>query len=191
MYDLNIIPIRHKNGKQLSEWPGFLAVNPPRRAVRSRADDILVLSLILSKDERLSSHEQSSLLEHLTQDFYKTPGSVTSALRALIETLNLTMMENNLKFARSGIATTGAINLAAIHRQSIYIVQSGLTHAYILTKQGLQHFYDASQMDRGLGLSRSPDLHYYQADLDQGGYLFMTDTPPETWTEDQLLQGTF
>jgi hypothetical protein len=191
MYDLNLIHIHNKNGQQLSESPGFMAVNPPRRAVRSRADDFLVLSFTLSNNERFSAEDQSAWVERLTGEFYKTSGSVTSAMRALIETLNLTIMEKNLKNAKGGSATTGAVNLAAIRRHSLYVVQSGPTHAYVLTQQGLQHFYDASHSDRGLGISRSPNLRYFQADLGQGGYLFMTDDPPATWTEEQLYQGAF
>ena len=189
MYDLNLFPINSINGQQLVESTAFKATNPPKRAARGRTDDSLVLSFFLSNNARFSAEDQSSWLDGLIQEFYKTSGSVTSALHALIETLNLKMMERNLKSAKTGGATTGAINLAAVRRHSLYVVQSGAVHAYVLTQQGLQHFYDASQTDRGLGLSRSPSLRYYQADLGQGGYLIMTDNPPATWTEDQIFQG--
>jgi hypothetical protein len=130
-------------------------------------------------------------LANLVQIFFKTSGSVTSALRVLIDTLNLTMMERNLKSAKGGATATAAISLAAVHRRSVYVVQCGLTHAFTLTPLGLQHFYDASQTDRGLGVSRTPTVRYYQADLGSGGYLFMSDSPSKTWNEDQLNFGGF
>lgn len=191
MFDLNLMPIHIHQGQPLSQVSGLYAAGPPRRAARSRSEDLLILSLTTRGNDRISPEVQQSWLENFAQNFYKISGSVTSALRILIETLNLTMMENNLKSAQDGGAMTGAINLAAIHRRNLYIVQSGLTHAYTLTHQGLQHFYDASQSDRGLGLSRTPTIRYYQADLGTGGYFFMTDTPPETWSEDLLIPGDF
>jgi hypothetical protein len=192
MYDLILFPIYQQQGKPQPNGPGFRAASPPRRAARSRSDDLLVVSLFTKGgSDRLSPALLDSWLANLVQDFFMTGGSVTSALRALIEALNLTMMEKNLKSAQEGAAITGAINLAAVHRRSVYIVQSGLTHAYTLSQSGLAHFYDTSQTDRGLGLSRTPTIRYYQADLDDGAYLFLTDNPPATWTEDQLQFGGF
>jgi hypothetical protein len=186
MYDLKLIPIHQQEGKPIPQQTGFLAASPPRRAARSRAEDLLIIAFTSNGGDRLSPELQEAWLEKLIDTFFKTSGSVTSALRTMIETLNLTMMEKNLKSAREGSAIIGAINLAAVHHRAVYLAQSGLTHAYALTSEGLAHFYDASQSDRGLGLSRTPTIRYYQADLGTGGYLFMTEKPAPTWTEDQL-----
>ena len=191
MYDLMLIPIRTEQGQTLQQISGFTAANPPRRAARSRSEDLLILSLIIQGGGSASAEMQSEWLDHLAQNFFKTSGSVTSALRSLIETLNLTMMERNLKSAREGGWTTGMINLAALHHRSVYIAQCGLTHAFTLTHEGLQHFHDPSKDDRGLGLSRTPSIRYFQADLGTGGYLFMTASPPDTWHEDLLLADGF
>ncbi len=187
MYDLNLTPIITHEGKMLSQLGGFFADGPPRRPVHSRSEDLLILSLILKEDAIISPEAQHAWLERLAAIFFKTSGSVTAALRSLVETLNLTMMEKNLQLAQNGHAATGSINLGAIHRRQLYIVQSGLAHAYVINHQGVQHFYDSSRSDRGLGLSRSPTIRYYQADVGTGAYLFMTDTPPETWKDDLLF----
>jgi hypothetical protein len=191
MYDLKLFPIHHHQGKPIPQQAGFLAASPPRRAVRSRSEDLLIVSLTTNGGDQIAPEQLDTWLTQLVNSFYKTSGSVTSALRTLIETLNLTMMEKNLKSAKQGSAVTGAINLAAVHRRVVYLTQSGLTHAYTLTQGGLQHFSDSSRTDRGLGLSRTPTIRYYQADLGDGGYLFMTNTPAETWTDDQLCLGGF
>ncbi|MFW5713586.1 MAG: hypothetical protein ACOCYU_02835 [Brevefilum sp.] len=191
MYDLTLIPIHTQQGRPLQHISGFKAAGPPRRAARSRSEDMLILSLIIQGNNSISPEMQTAWLERLSQVFFKTSGSVTSALRSLIETLNLTMMEKNLKLARDGGWSKGMINLAAVHRRSLYIAQSGQTHAFTLTHAGLQHFQDSSQSDRGLGLSRTPSIRFFQADLGTGGYLFMTDSPPETWREDLILSDGF
>ncbi|MEA3327023.1 MAG: hypothetical protein U9R53_06905 [Chloroflexota bacterium] len=191
MYDLNLYPIKTEEGRADSLIEGFLAVGPPRRIARSRSDDLLLFSLFIQGNDSLSPEIQKAWLQRLAQSFYKASGTVTSALRTLIETLNLTMMEQNLKLAQDGGGIRAAINLTAVHRRSLYIAQSGYLHAYVLTQQGLQYFSDTSGSDRGLGFSRSPSIRYYQADLDAGGYLFLTDTPPETWTEELLFGDEF
>jgi len=191
MYDLNLWPIRTHKGQPLGEQVGLLAANPPRRAVRSRAEDLLILALYTQGSGRISIKDQQSWLTDLPQVFFKTSGSVTSALRSLVESLNLSMLEKNLKNAKEGGPTIGAMNAAALHRRSLYLVQSGKTHAYVLSRQGLEHFSDASPSDRGLGLSRSPTIRYYRAELGEGGYLFMTDSPPKGWTEEFLLLDGF
>ncbi len=191
MYDLNYLPIHRHQGQPIPQLPGFQMSRPPRRATRSRSEDLLMMSLILKSGDSIPAETQQAWLNRLSQTYFKTSGSVTSALRSLIETLNLTLMEKNLKLAKEGRATTAAINMVAVHRRHLYIVQSGLAHAFTLNHQGLQHFSDTAQTDRGLGFSRSPAIRYYQADLGTGAYLFMTDTPPATWTEEQLISDGF
>jgi len=191
MYDINLLPLKIQEGQQIFDASGFKASGSPRRAARSRSEDMLILSLSIAGDERAVSEIQGPWLNNLLQSFFKTSGSVTSAMRTLIETLNLTLMEKNLKTGRDAGQTTAAINLAAIHRRILYIVQSGFTHAFVLNQQGLGHFYDSSQTDRGLGFSRSPNMRYYQADIGQGSYFFTTPSPPTTWTEEALFTGGF
>jgi hypothetical protein len=191
MYDINLLPIKIYQGQQTVVTNDFKASTPPRRAARSRSEDLLILSLFINGEGWISSEIQQSWLDNLLHSFFRTSGSVTSAMRTLIETLNLTLMEKNLKSGRDGGPTAAAVNLAAIHRRVLYIVQSGLTHAFVLNQQGLSHFYDASRTDRGLGFSRSPNIRYYQADIGQGSYFFTTSAPPTTWTEDALFAGGF
>ena len=191
MYDINLLPIKIRQGQQTLASNDFKASAAPRRAARSRSEDLLLLSLFINGDDWFSSEVHQSWLENLMQSFFRTSGSVTSAMRTLIETLNLTLMERNLKSGSNTGPTTAAINLAAVHRRVLYIVQSGLTHAFVLNQSGLAHFYDTSQTDRGLGLSRSPSIRYYQADIGEESYYFTTPDPPATWTEDALFADGF
>ena len=191
MYDINLLPIKVNQDQQLFAENGFRASAPPRRAARSRSEDMLIMSISIQGDEQIAAEISQSWLDNLIQSFFKTSGSVTSAMRALIETLNLTLMEKNLKLGRDIGPTTASVNLAAIHRRILYIVQSGLSHAFVLNQQGLNHFFDTSQTDRGLGFSRSPNIRFYQADIGQGSYFFTTPKPPDTWTEDALFTGGY
>jgi len=191
MYDITLLPIKIYQGQQTFAPNGFKASAPPRRAARSRADDMLIASFTIKGNDQVASEIQQNWLDNLMLSFFRTSGSVTSAMRTLIETLNLTLMEKNLQLGRDIGQTTAAINLAAIHRRILYIVQCGTTHAFVLNQNGLAHYFDSSQTDRGLGFSRSPNIRYYQAEIGQGTYFFTTSTPPTTWNEDALFAGEF
>lgn len=190
MYDLNLLPIHLESGQPAVDTGGFMAINAPRRAARGRTEDTLILILNLSDGAVVTPETQLTWLNNLAQAYFKTSGSVTASLRSLIETLNLTVMEKNLK--SEGIAVSGSINLAVVHRRSLYLAQSGPSHAYVLNAQGLHHFTDTGQTDRGLGISRTPAIRYFQAEVDNGAFLFTTDDePPSSWTDLNLVTETF
>ena len=191
MYEINLFPLKLHQGQQEITSTGFTASAPPRRAARSRSEDILIVSLSFGDDAHVDKGTFNSWVENLVHSFFKTSGSVTSAMRFVIDSLNLTLMEDNLKSVRSGGTLVGALNLAALHRRNLYIAQSGQTHAFTLTEGGLAHYYDTGGTDRGLGLSRSANIRYYQAGIGGGCYFFAASSPPETWTEELLFAGGF
>lgn len=191
MYDLNILPIHLSQGRNLPGGVSIQAFSPPRRAARGRSEDILIFSIVFTPEDEIPPDVRQNWINHLGQTFFKNSGSVTSALRSLIETLNLTILERNIRTAQDGVAVTASVTLAAIHRQNLYLTQSGPTHAFVLNHQGIEHHTDASGTDRGLGVSRTPTIRYYQDDLGTGAYFFTTDTPPASWEEPLLFSDHF
>ncbi|MDY6874064.1 MAG: hypothetical protein SVR81_08890, partial [Chloroflexota bacterium] len=97
MYDLNILPIHLSQGRNLPGSISMQAFAPPRRTDRSRSEDILILSIAFSPEDDIPADVRQKWVSHLSQTFFKTSGSVTSALRGLIETLNLTILERNIR----------------------------------------------------------------------------------------------
>ena len=189
MYDLNLLPLHNPNGQTDVPLPGFHAANPPRRAARSRAEDQLIVALFLNNNGELDNTIHQSYVEKMEHIFFKTGGSVTAALRTLVETMNMTLLEHNLRNAQNRI--TGGLTIAAVHKRYLYLVQSGPVHAFAINHEGLTHFHDPSQSDRGLGVSRTPAIRYFQAELGTGAYFFAAESAPETWTEERLLSGGF
>ncbi len=191
MYDLNILPIHLRQGRNTPDSTGIQAFSPPRRAARGREEDVLILALHFSNKDEISNDLVQTWTEHLSHTFYKTAGTVTAALRSLIETLNLTLMERNIKTAAEGVSVIAAVNMAVIHRRSLYIAQAGQTHAFVLNHQGLEHHTDTSQTDRGLGVSRTPTIRYYQDEIGTGAYFFSTTTPLENWQDSLHFSGSY
>ena len=119
--DLNLIPIARQNGEDQQSIPGLHIASQPRRPARGRRKDRLILYVILEGNAPMSPEGQDQLLAHLAQTFYKTPGSVTAALRTVAETLNQSLLDRNLRAASSGQQGLGLL---------ILLVESGIVNGY-------------------------------------------------------------
>ena len=87
-FDLNILPIHRLNGQELADLPGLLAVTPPRKAARGRDKDNLIVYLMLSGNATFSGDEIAKQIGNASEVFYKSPGSLTFALRKATESIN-------------------------------------------------------------------------------------------------------
>ncbi len=81
-FDLNLLPMYRIQGQEMPQVPGLLAVLPPKRAARGREEDRLLVYLTLSGNTGFPSTEYNQIMGRITQRFYRTAGSVTSAIRA-------------------------------------------------------------------------------------------------------------
>ncbi len=185
MFDLNILSLHYVSGHEWTQLPGLLALAAPRRAARGRGDDQLVLLLDLVGGMELPSRS----LERAAQAYYRNSGSVTAALRAAVDDLNNELLEHNLRKSGSGEQMLGLLNLAVVHTGRLILAQSGPTHAFILAAAGSQHLYDPQLAGRGLGLSRTVNVRFFQSELAPGDALVLCSNPPAAWTVNGGLVG--
>jgi hypothetical protein len=68
------------------------------------------------------------------------------------------------------------------------MAQSGPVHAFWITSDEVQHLYDPQLSGRGLGLSRTTPIRYFQASIKPGDTLLMAAQPSSVWTAG-LLKG--
>jgi hypothetical protein len=59
-------------------------------------------------------------------------------------------------------------------------------HALAVTARGVQHYHDPDLAGRGLGLSRTTNLRYYQAEFQPNDFILLTANPLESWSEAAL-----
>ena len=182
MFDLNLIPLNFMDGIEQAEMPGFFGASCPRHAARGRAQEQLVMFLTLLGSAPFSPNSMRQLLERLAQAYFQTPGSVTAALHSIIETMNAQMMERNLRNVKVGRQAMGNLNLAVFHDDRLYLAQSGAAHVFLIGPQPVQHFTDPQITTRGLGLTNTPAIRYYQAELTGAQYLALCANPPASWS---------
>lgn len=184
--DLILLPLVRHAGKDRSKLPGLFTSLPPRRVARGRSSDRLFIYLSMEGNAPLSPKELDKLLAHMADQYYKTPGSSTAAMRSVAETLNELLLKRNLNSANRGRQAIGMLALGVIRFSHLYLLQSGTSHAYLIAVDGTRQFYDPTSAGRGLGLSRATNLRFYQSELKSGDVLIISPNPPMTWNTTTL-----
>ena len=123
--DLNLLAFARQGGNATSELADLYAVAPPRRAAHGRESDSLMIYLTVTGNSPLSPEAQTRLLEQLAQKFYKTSGSLTSALRSIVESLNLVLLDRNLHSTSHGQQGIGQLLLVAMRADTLYMAHCG------------------------------------------------------------------
>jgi hypothetical protein len=179
--NLNLLPIARQAGIDKAELPDMFAVTPPRRTARGRETDSLVIYLTMTGNSPLAPEAHAQLLQQLAQKFYKTAGSLTSALRTVAEALNLHLLDRNLRSTSVGRQGIGQLILVALKSDTLYLAQSGDVHAYLVKPKETQHFYDPHTSGRGLGISRMTPMRFLQATLEMEDFLVLATLPSPDW----------
>ncbi len=184
--DLNLLPLARQSVTDQSTLPGLHVATKPRRTARGRHQDQLILHFAMEGNAPLPLEQQKQILDRLAQTYYKTPGSVTAALREVAETLNQYLLDRNLRGASSGQQGVGLLSMFVLREERFYLAQCGSTHAFFITASETQHYYDPEATRRGLGLGRTTPIHYAQAMLKPNDILLLTPQPPLSWTSTTL-----
>jgi hypothetical protein len=184
--DLNYLPLISQPGEAAALLPGLHIASRPRRAARGRQDDRLIVYLTLEGNSFLAIERQDQLFNRLTQTYYKTPGSVTAALKNVAGALNQLLLERNLRAGSSGEQIMGVLNQLVVRDGRVYIAHCGAAHTFLIAATGAQYFHDPELSGRGLGLSKSAPIRYYQAELNPNDSLLVTPSPPTAWSVEFL-----
>lgn len=187
-FDINLLPFYRVKGQEWPQLPGLLTASPPKRPARGREDDRLFTYLTLSGNIPFSSAEYHQLSAMLTERFYKSPGALTSALRAAAEALNQFLVNRNLRTTGKGQYVVGRLVLGAPRGGQMLLAQCGPTHIFHLTGGETRHIHEEHLAGRGLGVGQATPVHFAQVDLHPGDVLALCAALPSVWEEALLAE---
>lgn len=173
MFDLILTPLN-----RMPDLPGFQAIAAPRRVDRHRASDLLAACMSSATTQPLTPELAAEAFQRLSQVYYRTGGTVTSAIKEAVEALNETLLSRSERTAQILM-----LNLCVIRGSLAYIAHAGPTHTIHLSASGAADYYDPSSAGRGLGASRSVPLRFFQTTLAEGDGLLLVAEPPESWPD--------
>ena len=165
----------------MDQIPGLLAIAPPKRAARGREDETLLFYLTLSGNSQFTPAEYKQITDKATQRYYKTAGSLTSAIRAAAGELNQALLNRNLHTTAKGEYIIGRLILGALHGAQFVFAQCGPTHVFQLTAGETRQVHDGQIAGRGLGVGQATPLYFSQLDLHHNDLLVMCPNLPAGW----------
>jgi hypothetical protein len=184
-FELTVLPLHRRDGQDRSYLPGLLAVEAPRRAARGRSGERLVLQLTVPEDSGVGPELQKSLLQDMVNGYFRTSGTVTSALREQAERVNAYFLQKNQQAAQKGNLAPILLSMLSTRDNRVTLAQCGPVQAFLLGSD-IQHYYDPQAAGRGLGLSQHTDIRFHQLDLNQGDLMLLFPQLPSGWGEKTL-----
>jgi hypothetical protein len=186
--DLTFSPLYRINGQESATLPGLLASMPPRRAARGREQERLIVYLILTGNTSFSSAEYQQLTEAAAARFYKSAGTLTSALRAAAEAVNQPLLERNMNTSSRGQYAVGWLALVAARAAQCTILLSGPMHVYLLGSDA-RHVHEPGLSGKGLGVNQSSPYYFTQTTLQPNDRMLLAGKVPPPW-ESVLTENT-
>lgn len=181
MFDLHLHNINLHLGEESLDLPGFLALAADKRSSRIRKGDMLVLLLSMNHDTPLDAILLHEILNKTGDSYFHSDGSVTSGIRTAVEYINKSLVNHNLKKAFPGSQVVGILNLAVVHDQMLYFAHAGSTHTIYISGSDFEDCFDSSSSERGLGISQSVSVKFFQQPAVPNCLILLTTDPPAAW----------
>jgi hypothetical protein len=178
--DLTLSPLYRINTQEPASLPGLLAVLPPRKTARGREQDRLVVYLLLTGNASFSSAEYKGLAADAAAQFYKSAGTLTSALRAAAEAVNRPLLERNMSTTGRGQYATAWLTLAALRDSQCTILLSGPMHVFLLGSDA-RHIHEPGLAGKGLGSAQTAAYYFTQTSLQPNDRILLTGKVPAAW----------
>ncbi len=189
MIDIHLSSLNRSAGQILPDLPGLFAATPPKRTARGRDRDALVIHISpIGTDEALSTNRIADLLNAAAERFYKSAGSITSALTEAADFLNTYFIDINKNLYPSKAPCTAGLNILVIRGDLFFNACAGQSACLIVRPGGVEKFGGDTAAQTGLGVGRSVQLRFAQSTLLPGDILLFSPTIPAGWTESVLPQ---
>jgi hypothetical protein len=181
MFDLFFTPISIIKSTIHPDSPGLLVTGLPKRYVRGREEEQVILFLTLSGQNTPKADTTRALLEKAAATYFQTPGSATAALRSAVEIINTSLYERNSRGTSAAMKLYGQITVVSIRGFRIVAAQAGMSHALTLTDHGCEHYTSLNHEATQLGTREVPDLSFFQAEVEDSSRLLLADQDSAEW----------
>jgi len=184
IFDLNLLPVSRIAGRDHPELLGLHASSAPRRPARGRSQDRLILYLVIKGNAPLPPNKLDQILNDLSGHYFKTPGTVTSAMRRLAEELNKVLLERNQRLITSSRQGIGLFTQVVVRGQQVYLSQTGSNHAFLITSNDVKQYFDPENAGQGLGQDRITRFSLFLLTLEMNDTLILSALMPPDWNKE-------
>jgi hypothetical protein len=185
VYDINLYSIHISNNEERDNLPGLIAMRPLKRTARGRENDQLIAFIMLEGASTISDASLQAWMQKKGEEYYQTAGTVTFALRTMMEKINQEMLERNIKRAKDGAQLTALLSLVVVKRNLLYFASAGGTKSFFVSDQESVEIIGEGQ-PRGLGLNESLPIRFSQKELQANDILLLAPQSIDSWTPESL-----
>jgi len=179
--DVTLSPIYRINGQEIASLPGLLTMLPSQNAAHGREKDKLIVYLLLTGNSTFSTTEYLQVAQDAANVFYKTPRTLTSALRAATDHVNKSLLERNMTTSARGQYAVAWLTLAALRDTQCTLSLSGPMHVYWFGSHEMRHIHEPATSGKGLGTNQTINIHYAQTTLSVGDRMLFFGRAPSAW----------
>ncbi|MGB4595513.1 MAG: hypothetical protein WBI14_06365 [Anaerolineaceae bacterium] len=158
---------------------GLYATSAPKRTARGREEDQVIVLFTQQGDQPLVGRALMNWQAKSVEVFYTTPGSVTSGMRAMIESLNQKLFEENKHLAEDQLKKSLEVSLCVIHHETLLVAQSGRSRVLVVSGDGQTDFIDRDANQLGLGVHEIPRVSFFQKTIKPGDVVVLGNEIPE------------
>jgi hypothetical protein len=144
----------------------------PRRAARGRASDRLFVLVDLRGPDALPYQD---LMDRIEAAYWRTPGSVTAALRAALVIANDWLMDRNVQREVADRVRAG-VCCAVLRDTEVVIAQAGPAAAYVAHHGQVERFPARETATPAMGASRGVEVRFSHTAFSPGDVLLLCDS---------------
>jgi len=186
-FGLNILPVKKQNQLTVPDLPGLHIAAPPRRVSRRRSQERVIFYLTLTGNAPLSEKANRQLLEKLSEIYYQSDGSTTSAMRTVSDVLNKYLLDRNMRAAPRGLRGVGMLIMLVQRDDRLLFAQCGPSHIFLISPDQVVGLHDPERSGSGLGVSKLYKIRYHQQRISSGQQMILLcPEPPGAWTHGAL-----
>lgn len=163
---------------------GFFAAGPFRqRCARGREEDSLFLLIQPRREGFKSAAELAAWQEALGNTYFRSQGSVTMAMRALLAEIDQDVKQKNGSLDPEIPAHVLDVFLGVVHHGTLFGAQSGKVYCVHLKSSGMQVFHESWADESPLGLLSTFESRFFQTSINEGDLLVLAPDLPQSWLE--------
>lgn len=186
MLDILYSAIHLINGLQKPELPGLMVLTPPRNSARGREKDLLFGYFYAPNLPAEEYARQEKELTEAAAAFYKSPGTVTSGMRQVIDRLNSELMIRNLDRGQEGNRVSASLSLAVLHHGMLFYTNLGGLRSFVITKKETLDSQESDLASRGLGISQNITPRFQQMEINANDLVILSPAAPLSWSAASL-----
>lgn len=182
-FELYLLPIIRKDGREQTQITGLFAATAPRRSQRSRQQDRLFLWMTMVVGHSLLPEDA---MQKVTKDaatlYYSAKGTVTSGLSAAANHIN-----DALRVIAGGQPLGAKLNMAVLRGETLYMAHAGAVFTFLMRGNTVEPFFSPLSEKQLPGYVTEIRPQFFTTRVQMGDAFLFTPQPAQEW-ERAVLQ---